>query len=159
MSSAGHGHSEGIAGFKMVPWLHCTVWGGVAGRTPAWHNTETSSGPGHPVTLQTRPTEHSQDPAAPLTQPKSSPRGPVAALTHPSSVHGHPSLPPALAPQPCPSRAAPGAELWALLQHHATSHPVPAPGTTQLPLHGWGQCQLLRPGLASRQEERVVPST
>lgn len=91
VSSAGHGHGEGNAGFTLVLWLHCTVWGYAAGTTPDGHNTEASSIPGHPVTLHTHPTEHSQDPAAPLTRP--------------SSIPGHPSPLPALAPQPCPSRA------------------------------------------------------
>lgn len=96
------------------------------------HNTEASSVPGHPVTLHTHPTEHSQDPAAPLTQPSSVPRDLVAPLPLPAVSLGtpRPSPPPALAPQPCPLRAVPGAKLWAFLQHHV------------LPLT---QCQLLAP--------------
>lgn len=75
------------------------------------HNTEASSIPGHPVTLHTCPTEHSTS--------HSTQQRPWAAVAASSSG----SL-------PCPSRAVPGAELRASLQHHV------------LPLT---QCQLLAP--------------
>lgn len=42
MSSAGRGHNEGTAGFTLVPWLPCTVWGRAAGRTSAWAPCNTS---------------------------------------------------------------------------------------------------------------------
>lgn len=78
------------------------------------HNTEASTIPGHPVTLHTRPTEHSQDPAAPLTQPTASPGtlwhlSPVPAVSL-GTPHCLQLWLPAV-PITCCSEA----ELWALL--------------------------------------------
>lgn len=78
------------------------------------HNTEASSIPGHPVTLHTCPTEHSQDPAAPLTQPTASPGtlwhlSPVPAVSL-GTPHCLQLWLPAV-PITCCSEA----ELWALL--------------------------------------------
>lgn len=109
MSSAGRGHNEGTAGFTLVPWLPCTVWGRAAGRTSAWAPCNTSQ-PSYRA--QPRPCSTSH-----LTQQLQGDF--VAPLTHPSSVAG-PSL---LPPQPCPSRAAAGAEPWALLQQQGYLSP------------------------------------
>lgn len=120
------------------------------------HNIEASSIPGRPVTLHTCPIEHSQDPAAPLTQPTVS----SGTLWHlspiPAASLGTPHclqlwLP--AVPIMCCSwgRALGIAPLLPLTQCQLLA--------PQLPLHSWGQSQLLEPGLASRQQETVFPST
>lgn len=107
MSSAGHGHSESIAGLKLVPWLQCTAWA----HPLHGHNTEASSVPGHSVTLHTHPTEHSQDPAAPLN-PAVFPE----TLWH-------------LSPVPAASLGAPGRlQLWLPSRAHHVLFPGPSSG-------------------------------
>lgn len=98
-------------------------------------------------------------------EPSSVPRHPATPLTHPT----HPSHPPlpsarALAPQPDPSRAAPGAESGQLSMNTSSLLPrasspeplgsMPAPGARLASTHGWAGrkvlpsllCSMLGPG-------------
>lgn len=116
MGAAGHGHSKSSTGLQ-TPSRGCAVL--LLGKAARECNCEPSSVPRHPAT--------------PLTHP-----------THPS----HPPLPSAraLAPQPDPSRAAPGAEsgqlsmnMSSLLPRASSPEPlgsVPAPGARLASTHG-----------------------